>query len=93
MKKVDGFKRGSGCYTCRSCKRSTRSVRYGEDAADVRLCFECYELAGYENMIQDGEELSEREKNHCKNMINAIKEKNGKWERAFCFLEEIGYAA
>jgi hypothetical protein len=45
------FQRGSGVYSCQSCKRQTRAS--GGDNEDVRLCFECYEISGLENQISD----------------------------------------
>lgn len=45
------FQRGSGMYACVSCKRNTRST--GGDNAELRLCEECYEIAGLENAIND----------------------------------------
>lgn len=50
-KKASGFKKGSGCFPCEVCTRSTRDT--GGDNAQVRLCAECYEVAGIENQIAD----------------------------------------
>lgn len=47
------FQKGSGLYTCRSCQRQTRSTGNG-DNEHIRLCEECYELAGYDNAYSDG---------------------------------------
>ena len=46
------FKRGSGVFNCSSCTRATRDT--GGDNTDLRLCEECYEMAGIENTISDG---------------------------------------
>lgn len=46
------FKRGSGCFSCSDCKRQTRDT--GGDNTDLELCEECYEMAGIENAIADG---------------------------------------
>ena len=48
------FQRGTGCYTCQSCKRQTRATG-GNDNEHVGLCAECYEVAGIENQISDGD--------------------------------------
>lgn len=45
------FKKGSGVYECRCCGRRTRDS-HGE--GDITLCAQCYELAGLENMMNDG---------------------------------------
>lgn len=45
------FKKGSGAYTCRRCKRLTRDT--GGDGADVLLCDYCFDLAGEENHVAD----------------------------------------
>lgn len=54
MNKANRFAKGSGVYTCRSCDRKTRATGRG-DNEDIRLCVECYELAGIENAFLDGE--------------------------------------
>ena len=45
------FTKGSGVFTCHSCKRATRDT--GGDNTDLRLCAECYEIGGIENQISD----------------------------------------
>ena len=48
------FRRGTGVFTCACCGRKTRTT-YQPDYTD--FCFECWELAGHENMLSDnGEE-------------------------------------
>lgn len=46
------FQRGSGVYACVSCTRKTRAT--GGDNHDLQMCEECYEMAGIENAITDG---------------------------------------
>lgn len=46
------FQRGSGVFTCVCCTRKTRAT--GGDNHDLQLCEECYEMAGIENAILDG---------------------------------------
>lgn len=46
------FARGSAVYKCRCCERSTRATGRG-DNDHVRLCAECYDLAGEENHLSD----------------------------------------
>jgi hypothetical protein len=46
------FQRGSGVYTCGSCKRQTRSTGRG-DNENCGLCVECFEISGIENEIAD----------------------------------------
>ena len=54
MKRVTNrFEKGSAVYTCRSCKRNTRSTGRGDNEM-VRMCVECYELAGIDNAYRDG---------------------------------------
>ncbi len=47
------FQRGSGCYTCSSCKKKTRATGRG-DNEHAGLCAECYDRAGDENAVSDG---------------------------------------
>lgn len=56
--KFNRFTKGTGVYTCDCCGRRTRDTG---DGAMNGICGMCYELAGYENLIQDGEELSKRD--------------------------------
>ncbi len=46
------FTRGSALFTCRCCGRSTRDTGRGDNEG-VRLCAECYDLAGEENHMAD----------------------------------------
>lgn len=45
------FEKGSGCFDCGVCGRKTRAT--GGDNDSVKLCEECYEIAGIENQISD----------------------------------------
>lgn len=54
MMRTTTFTKGSGVYECRVCHRRTRDDGHG-DSVNVRLCTQCYALAGIENMISDGE--------------------------------------
>lgn len=47
------IERGSGIYACRSCKRKTRATGNGDNEM-VRMCVQCYELAGIDNAYSDG---------------------------------------
>lgn len=48
------FARGSGSYACRCCDRQTRDTG---DNGSVRLCPQCYDLAGIENHLSDTDTL------------------------------------
>lgn len=50
------FRRGSGLFACRCCGYKTRNT--GGDNADVKLCRECYDLAGEENHLSDTDHFS-----------------------------------
>jgi len=50
------FQAGSGCYNCSCCGRKTRSTG---DEGDLSLCFECYEMSGIENLMNDQGETPE----------------------------------
>jgi hypothetical protein len=48
-----GFVKGGGAiYTCRSCGRKTRPTGTGDNDG-VRLCVQCFDLAGEENHLSD----------------------------------------
>lgn len=57
MKNNSTFKRGSGVYECLMCRKKTRDT--GGDNTDLRLCANCYEIAGIENAIEDGHSTPE----------------------------------
>jgi hypothetical protein len=52
MKTGNRFERGSGVYKCGSCGRGTRSTGHG-DNEHLRLCVQCFELAGMDNELTD----------------------------------------
>lgn len=53
-KRNSRFQRGSGCYTCGVCGKRTRSTGRG-DCEHVKLCVDCYDRAGDENAVLDGQ--------------------------------------
>jgi len=80
----NGFTKGSGCYTCLNCGRKTRATG-NNDNEHVKMCEQCYEIGGIENLIIDGnyngdEHLKELE-NHIEELKVIIKAKGGKF---FC---------
>jgi len=42
-----------GCYVCNVCGKKTRSTGRGDNEF-VGLCADCYDIAGLENMVSDG---------------------------------------
>lgn len=76
------FQRGSGCFNCHSCGRSTRDT--GGDNTAVRLCAECYEIGGIENQIADQSFYGEQTEASClaeiEKLRTAIVAKGGKLE-------------
>lgn len=62
------FVKGSGMYQCRCCKRNTRSTGNG-DNEHVQLCVDCYDLAGFENQVADGQGLGEGDKSDVINLV------------------------
>lgn len=73
--KHNQFQRGASVYSCRCCKRATRGS--GGDSAGVHLCDQCYELAGYENMLSDGDELTVSEGSLVLGLLASLDAKNG----------------
>lgn len=71
-----GFvKGGGGVYNCGSCKRATRPTGNG-DNENVRLCEECFDLAGEENSLSDNGEFYDSPANVLA-MIAAVAAKGG----------------
>jgi hypothetical protein len=82
VKPTNRFVRGMAVYRCRCCQRSTRQTGRG-DNEHVRLCSECYDLAGYENMLLDGQQLSGRQVADVLHLRDVISGKGGDPDRAF----------
>lgn len=72
------FAKGSGCYVCRVCKRNTRAV--DDDSHHLRLCFECFEVAGIENEISDCGDPDDKLAKEIDALNNACVAKGGKIE-------------
>lgn len=71
-----GFvKGGTATYVCRCCKRTTRPTGTGDNDG-VRLCVECYDLAGKENSLSDNGEFYDSKANVLA-LIAAIEAKGG----------------
>jgi len=70
------FARGSGLFTCRVCKRSTRATG-NNDNEHVTLCVQCYELAGIENSFLDGCG-EERDIAEARRLLKSCQEHGGK---------------
>lgn len=76
------FERGSGMYACRLCGRNTRSTGRGDNEG-VRLCEECFELAGEENHLSDNGGTFYGPAEEILSMIASIARKGGdasKWD-------------
>lgn len=68
------FNEGSGCYSCKVCTRKTRDT--GDNGA-LRLCPECYEMAGIENAIADSGDPDGKLKNEWHALKAACIKKGG----------------
>ena len=55
---ANGFKKGSGVYSCSCCGRKTRATGRN-DNEHLQMCAECYDLGGLENLIEDEGETPE----------------------------------
>lgn len=50
-KKTNGFKKGTGAYSCEVCTRLTRDTGVG--SIGCRMCPNCWEIAGFYNEMTD----------------------------------------
>jgi len=72
------FRRGGrGVFKCAICERGTREAGQGND----RLCPECYELAGLENMIFDGHSTAAELANDSAALLKRIIKRGGNAEK------------
>jgi len=80
VKRTNGFKRGTGVFRCEDCGHNTRET--GAQGMGVKLCPDCWELAGYINMLSDYGADSEDFKD-CTNAIRrhaeSVRNKTGKY--------------
>ena len=80
VRRGNRFERGSGCYKCQSCGRTTRATGRGDNEF-TKLCAECYDLAGLENYISDNcadvTEVPESIKIEVNNLYHEIVTKGG----------------
>lgn len=60
---ISKFQRGSAVFNCNCCGRGTRAT--GVQSVGARVCPQCYDLAGYENMKLDDGKLSEQDMSNC----------------------------
>jgi len=56
-KRRSGFEKGTGCFNCVDCGKLTRST--GEQAVGSKLCVRCWDKAGDDNAVSDGEMTEE----------------------------------
>lgn len=80
MAKRNEFTRTGGVYRCQCCKGITRNI--GGDGALVRLCEECFELAGLDNQHNDeGTQPTTRQLGEIHRMLAVIAERGGDVKR------------
>lgn len=91
MTRTTTFTRGSGAYRCRCCNRLTRDDGNG-DSVNCRLCTQCFELSGYDNMITDGGSLDETDISTIKYYLAVLQSKHdykvGTWTLASFGIKE-----
>jgi hypothetical protein len=77
MRRKDRFDR-RGTFKCMTCERVTRNS--GQDVD--HLCFECFELAGLDNMVNDNgpETLTDSVRKEVDALVKAIAAKGGNVE-------------
>lgn len=85
--KSSRFAKGSGVYTCNCCGRQTRSTGRG-DNENLKLCAECYELAGYDNQVSDYgvDSLTPNQLAEIRQLINTITSKGATVDPVFLAL-------
>lgn len=72
MARKSTFVKGSSTFTCNCCGHLTRWT--GEQGVDSKTCPLCWDLAGYENMEQDGY-MTEEDGKHVTSIFLELKEK------------------
>jgi hypothetical protein len=72
MARKSTFVKGSTTYICVCCGHNTRWT--GEQGVGSKLCPICWDLAGYENMVQDGD-MDDETGNHVTSLFLELKAK------------------
>lgn len=57
MRSNSHFSRGSAVFTCDCCGRRTRHT--GVQSVGSETCPQCYDLAGYQNSVWDGDPIAD----------------------------------
>jgi hypothetical protein len=69
------FRRGSSTFTCDVCKRLTRET--GVQSLGSKLCPQCWDLAGIENEISDGNATLADRRDEVDQLLKHIESKGG----------------
>ncbi len=75
MRNASKFGRGTGVYSCTACTRKTRQT--GGDNDSLKMCEECYEIAGLENTIADHGDPEERHASEIARLTHLCRSKGG----------------
>lgn len=81
---VSKFRRGSSTFRCNVCERLTRET--GVQGLGMKICPQCFELAGIENEISDGHSTLEERKADIEAYVADIYLKGGnvaEWKQTF----------
>lgn len=78
MSRSTTFTKGSAVYTCQSCERRTRDDGNG-DSVHSKLCTQCYTIGGLENMVQDGQQLTDYDRQELAECKEIIIKRGGKY--------------
>jgi len=86
MRKANHFQRdGRGVFKCATCDRSTRITHQDRSSP---LCYECFECAGYENAVQDGEDLATVQK-QIAGYVAEIEKRGGNMKKFYSQFEVL----
>lgn len=81
------FTKGSTTFKCQSCGHLTRHT--GTQSVGSKTCPVCYELAGYYNMLQDGEYFSEGDYAQVLDYVNTLRTRGSKVDGEALELEAL----
>jgi hypothetical protein len=80
------FQQGSGVFECQCCHRPARDTG---DNGQLKLCSQCFEIAGYENTLSDHGELQPSEAAHVREQFNQLTQLLGSASKARDTAEEL----
>lgn len=84
------FSPGTGCFSCESCGRRTRDT--GVQSIGSKICPDCYEVAGIDNAVTDGDMTNEEGLKAARRYIDRITAKGGNTDKVKAECQSLNFS-